>query len=597
MRDVISNTPTRQSRSSRRKFLAQTGTLAASSWLTGCSSSAPRIQQPTGEIDLVLLGGDIHTVGADDRHVSALAIANGRIAATGTDEQIRSLMGNRTARIDLRGRTVLPGINDSHLHLQMWSLSLPPFALDLTYPAVNSIADCVALVGKAAATKSDGEWVVGRGWDQAYLREGRAPTAQDLDAVAPNTPVALVDFSGHALWANSTALKLAGIDRNAVAPVGGVIVKDKAGDPTGLLFEGAAWQLQELIPPATRAQRKTAIISGMQKLLARGITSVTEPGLTAEELDLFGEIAREADAARGAPRLRMTGLIKAGTNRSELAKALAELKGLPTADRRFMSFAGVKIMGDGIPTANKTAWLHAPYEGGGNGSLLLDGATDRERSAELRAMIDMIHRAGMQTGAHVTGDRSIDTVVAAFVESQGNTLRPDPRHYIIHADLVSPGTLNTMRTHRIGANFNPEIKHIIADSQVQSIGRERAAYEWPFRTALDAGVNVACSSDAPVTAGNWLQGLATCVNRRGKQSGEVSGPEQRITLDEAIRTYTMAGAWQDHAEAFKGSLEAGKVADLCVLDTSLARSDSTSYTKANVIMTIIDGTIVHNTGV
>ena len=580
----------------RRTFLSHTGALAASSWLAGCSSSAPTertVSRTSSDIELVMLGGDIHTVAADDRHVSALAIANGRIVATGTDEQIRSLMGNRTQRIDLRGRTVLPGINDSHLHLQMWSLNLPPFAIDVTSPAVNSIADCVALVGKAAAAKPPSEWIIGRGWDQAYLQENRAPTAQDLDAVSADNPVALVDFSGHAMWANSIALKLAGIDRNSVPPAGGVIVKDANGDPTGVLLEGAAWHLRNSIPRASRATRKAAIAAGMQKLLARGITSATEPGLLADELALFGEIAAE----QGTPRLRMTGLIKAGTNRAQLADALGELKDLPQGDRAFMHYAGVKIMGDGIPTGNKTAWLHEPYEEGGNGSMLLDGDTHRERSAEVRAMIDLIHRAGLQAGTHVTGDRSIDTVIAAYVASQGNTSQPDPRHYIIHADLVSPGTLQTMRTHRIGANFNPEIKHLIADSQVQSIGVERAAYEWPFRTAIDSGVNVACSSDAPVTAGNWLQGLATCVNRLGKQSGKISGPAQRISLDEAVRTYTMAGAWQDHAEAFKGSLTPGKVADLCILDSQLASIDSTQYTNSKVIMTMVDGKIVYNSGV
>ncbi len=145
----------------------------------------------------------------------------------------------------------------------------------------------------------------------------------------------------------------------------------------------------------------------------------------------------------------------------------------------------------------------------------------------------------------------------------------------------------------IGANFNPEIKHLIADSQVDSIGPLRAAYEWPYRAALDAGVTVASSSDAPVTEGNWLQGLATCVDRRGKQSGQVSGPEQRIKLDEAIRTYTVAGAWQDRAETVKGSLEPGKLADLCVLDERLSAVGSDKYAGVEVAMTLVDGLVVH----
>jgi predicted amidohydrolase YtcJ len=154
-----------------------------------------------------------------------------------------------------------------------------------------------------------------------------------------------------------------------------------------------------------------------------------------------------------------------------------------------------------------------------------------------------------------------------------------------------------MASSGIGANFNPEIKHLIADAQVHSIGPERAAYEWPYHTALAAGVSVASSSDAPVTPGNWLQGLATMVERKGKQSGMVSGPEERISLDAAIRTYTWAGAWQDHAEHVKGSLEPGKLADLCVLDERISATPPERWAGTSVFMTVVDGRVAYQAGV
>ncbi len=573
-----------QFRPSRRQFMVGASTLVLPGWLASCS--------PSAVADIVMLGGEIHTVDAANRRVEALAIAGGKVFATGTNKEMERFIGANTRRVDLGGRTVLPGINDSHLHLLIWGLSQPPFSIDLTYPTVQSIADVVAAVGQVAATKPAGEWIVGRGWDQPYFSERRAPTAADLDAVTPDHPVALTDFSGHAIWANSRAMAIAGIGADTVPPAGGVIVRDADGNATGELFEGAGWLLREKIPLPTVAQKTAAITVAMQRMLARGITSATDPRLDPPDIELFNEIA----AGSSTQKMRMNGLLGAGVTAVTLREALDSLQQISLPNPAWMQITGVKIMGDGIPTGNKTAWLNEPYEGGGNGSLLVHGETDEERVAELTAMINMIHAEGLQIGTHATGDRTIDTVVAAYQAAQKANPRIDPRHYLIHADMVSEETLATMAAEGIGANFNPEIKYLIADSQVQSIGPLRAAREWPFNSALAAGVQVASSSDAPVTQGNWLQGLATCVERKGKQSGEVSGPEQRITLDQAIRTYTATPAWQDHAEDYKGSLEAGKVADLCVLDERLSAADPSSFAGIKVAMALVDGSVVHDAG-
>jgi predicted amidohydrolase YtcJ len=567
----------------RRKLLARAPVMVAPSWLFSCS--------PQTTADVVLLGGEIHTVDAGNRRVEALAIRQGKVLAAGFKRDIEKLIGPSTRRVDLAGRTVLPGINDSHLHLLGWGLSKPPFALNVTYPVVKSIADVVATVHQAASELPAGQWIVGRGWDQPYLAEGRPPTAADLDVVSPDHPVALTEFSGHAVWVNSKAMMLAGIDVNTQAPPGGVIVRDKQGHPTGLLFEGAAWMLKDKIPPPSLDQRRAALRRAMQNMLARGVTSCTVPGQSPENLRLLNELAAESIAQK----LRVTGLVQAGTSVDSLNAALAAMSELAETNPKWMQMPGVKIMGDGIPTANKTAWLHEPYEGGGNGSLLLEGDSHEDRVAQLHDMIDIIHGRGLQVGTHVTGDRSIDTVVAAYQRVQQLNPQGDKRHYVIHADMVSDNTLQAMAAAQIGANFNPEIKHLIADSQVNSIGPERAAREWPYRSALSLGVNVASSSDAPVTEGNWLQGIATCMNRRGKQSGQVSGPQERISLDQAIRTYTMAGAWQDHAEHYKGSLEPGKAADVCVLDARLSALPSEQFAGVQVAMTLVDGAIVHDT--
>lgn len=536
--------------------------------------------------DLVLVNGLVHTLDPRHRRVAALAVGGGRIMAAGSTAAIRKLAGTATRVIDLAGQSVIPGINDAHFHAAYWGLSQPPFSVDVGYPAVKSIADAVAAVGRAVAAKRPGEWIQGRGWDMPYFAEGRAPTRQDLDRVAPDNPVILTEFSGHAVWVNSKALALAGITRETVPPQGGVVVKDADGEPTGVLFEGAAGLVRRKVPPATPAEQRAGYDLSMKWMLAQGITSYTEPGTDPASIAMMAE--RVASGALGP---RITVLMQGGRSAAAVRNTIAGAARLPQTDAAWLRVAGVKLYADGIPTNNKTAWMYEPYVGGGTGKLVVDGDTDEARSAELQAMVTACHEAGWQIGTHVTGDRGIDAVVAALTAAMAATPRPDPRHYLIHSDLVPRATLAAMAKHGIGANFNASIKHLIADGQVGSIGPERAAYEWPFRTALDAGVHLSNGSDAPVTDGSWRQGLATCVDRKGKQSGTVSGPDQRISFEEALRTFTTGGAWQDRAESWKGTLAPGMAADLCVLDGDIAAMEPAGYPSLKVTLTMVGGRV------
>ena len=547
----------------------------------------PRL--PAAPAERLLRNGQVLTVDARFTVAEAVAIGEGRILGTGTASALRPLLGPGTEVIDLGGRTVLPGINDSHLHCTSWGLTRPPYYLDLGFPTVTSIADVVAQVRAAATSRPPEQWIRGRGWDVTYFAEGRQPTRQDLDAVAPEHPVVLFEFSGHAVWVNSRALALAGITRESVPPAGGVIVKDATGEPTGLLFEGATGPVYRVLPDFTEAERVRAIEEALAALPAEGITSFTEPGTDQFSLGVYARLARE-----GKLTSRITALVRGGNSTAALEQVLAEFQPLRDVDPRQLRVTGIKLFADGIPTGNRTAWLSEAYVGGGLGSLTVDGATDAERLATLRGLIAMAHRAGFQVGTHATGDAAIAAAVEAYVDVMSRMPRSDPRHYIIHGDLARPGTLRLMARHGIGANFNASIKQVIADGQPSAIGAERAAYEWPYRTALDLGVHVSSASDAPVTVPNWRQGLATCLARRGRKSGKVFGPEQRITLAEAVRTYTTGGAWQDYAETWKGTLEPGMAADLCVVDGRLLETDPDVLPTVPVLLTIAGGRVVYD---
>ncbi|MFI2211667.1 amidohydrolase [Streptomyces sp. NPDC020141] len=559
--------------------------------------------------DMVFLDGRVVTVDAEFSVVSALAVTGGTISAVGGREDVEPLIGPDTRVVDLRGATLLPGINDSHLHGCAFGMSTPPLSVDLSHPAVSSLADVAEAVREAVGTLPDGQWITGHGWDTGYLAEcvadpSRQPSRHDLDAVSPDRPVVLYSFSGHATWVNSKALELIGVDRHTVAPPGGAIVADEAGEPTGLLHEGAQALIQNALPPLSRQERTEAIRSTLATLARLGVTSYTEPGLGpggdgimrgalgAETLDVYRGLLADGElTARLGVLLLPTGMTSTA---EEFARALAGLGDVGDADPRRLAIHGIKIFADGI-VPNKTSWMHEPYVGGGCGSLCVGGDTDAERVAEIETMIRHAHAAGHQLGVHVTGDRASDTVADAFAAAAAEHPRADARHYIIHGDFLTAHSMKVLAAHDFGVNMNPTIKWTVADMEEEFVGAGRAAYAWPYRDAIDAGVRVASGSDAPVTHPDWRQGVATMVLRESKAAGRVSGPEQRIGLAEAIRTYTIAAAWQDFADDWKGSLEPGKVADLCVLDGDLLAADPHDIPEMPVVLTVVDGRVVHDT--
>lgn len=569
-----------------------------------CAGSAAcfnRLMARDGEApDLVLRRGQIVTA-CDDKVVEAMAVRRNRVSAVGRDDEVSSLIGPFTEVVDLDGRTVVPGINDSHLHLGYLGAVRPPLAVDVGFPAVRSIADVVRAVKSARPVNG---WVKGNGWDVGYLedaRPGRLPSRDDLDAAVGAVPVALRDFSGHQLWVNSRALELAGIDSSTPDPSGGVIVKDAAGRPTGLLREAACGLVDRILPPLTDTELDQALDTARQIMHAEGITSVTDaalgPGGNAFEGGAAGERFLQRLAERAGPEdfsLRTTVLLAfSPLTTSSLHEVTRHLDSFvpPPTKQGWFCVAGIKFFADGVPP-NKTGWVSQPYAGGGCGCLTVVGDTDAQRLADLQTMIDLAHQAGFQIGVHVTGDRAIDATVRSLVRAQHRSPRPDPRHYVIHADLAGREALDLLALHGFGASMQPAIKWTIADLMSQMLGEERAGRQWPMRSALDAGVRVTSSSDAPITFPNWRQGVETAVLRESKATGEVHGPDERITVLEAIRTFTVNGAWQDRAEGWKGSLLPGMAADFCVLDGRLLGADAHQIARMPIAATAVDGRLV-----
>ncbi|MFI8995099.1 amidohydrolase [Streptomyces sp. NPDC053542] len=566
---------------------------------------------PTAPADLVLLNGHALTLDAAFRTAEAVAVRGGRIAATGTTSELRPLIGPRTEVVDLAGGTVLPGINDSHLHACAFGATRPPLAVDVSSPTVSSIADIRAAVRAQADRQPPGTWIFGNGWDIGYLDEcrkdsARTPTRWDLDEVSPDHPVLLYEFSGHTAWLNSRALEAAGITPDTDAPPGGIIERRADGAPTGILRESAQELVNTVIPAMTEAAREAAIRAAIDVCHAEGITSFTEPGLGPGGKSLFLGSADTATlkvyarmAREGQLRARVSVLLlplEMGGAAAGLPDRLAALEGLcDGADPRLLSVLGVKLFADGVPPS-RTAWMSEEYaNGGGHGSLCLHGRTHTQRVDELNAIIRHVHATGHQLGVHITGDAGIDAVVDAFAAAQLDHPRPDARHYIIHGDFASPRALATLAKHGWGANMNPGVKDTIADLMDGIVGPERSAYQWPVRSAVDAGIPVTASSDAPITYPNWRAGVSSMLLRRSKATGRPSGPDQCVDLQTALRAYTTHATRQDFAESWKGTVTPGKTADLCVLAGDLLHTPPEDIPSLPVTMTIFDGEIVHDT--
>ena len=401
------------------------GAAAAASAVTG---AGPASWSASGPADLVLFGGRVMLLDSRFGVVEAIAIRNGVVVAAGDSRDLRRHIGRRTEVVNLRGRTALPGINDSHLHGIRTGLALPPYNLDVGAPNVSSIADIAIEVRDAVATAAPGAWIRGKGWNRDKLAERRDPTRADLDAVSPNNPVALVDWSNHELWVNSKALQVAGITAETQPLPSGVIVKDAAGQPTGLLFETAMKLVNVLIPPFTREEQAGALQSHIDLALSLGITSYTEPGVGALQRGIYEEL----DAA-GRLRVRVTALLSNAddtypVNAAQVREILANAAPRKSWRTGRFRINGVKLRADGVPIASRTGWMRDPYVGGGRGSLITEGDTDAEKVAELSRMVELVHRARLQVGTHATGDAAVDAVVAAYADAVGDRNRHDLRH-------------------------------------------------------------------------------------------------------------------------------------------------------------------------
>ncbi|MEV7009322.1 amidohydrolase [Streptosporangium sp. NPDC051022] len=525
--------------------------------------------------DLILVNGLVRTM--DERGTAqAVAVAGGRVTAVGSTAEIAALRVPQTEVVDLAGRTLLPGIHDGHIHLADWSLRRAPYSVDLSEAA--SLADVRAAVRAAAARTGAGGWIRGHGWYEGRIAElaGRPPTRHDLDEVSPDHPVVLGHFSEHGVWANTAALRRCGIGE----------------DGTGMLLETDADLVLSRMPEPTPAERDAALREAAGQLNRLGVTSVTDPMVSPE---LTGLYLRARNAGSLSVRVNMllhwTGLARPNSV-EELERALTYCGVSSGLGDEWLRVAGCKLFADGVP-ALLTAWTWRPYADGCLGGLVVDGDSDEERYDELITMIRMLHGRRFQVQVHATGDRACDAAMDGFAAAQRDDPWPRARHAIIHANLLSKATAERMAEHGFPVNINSLIKWTVADKLEGLYGDERAGYTMPARTLIDAGVHLADTSDAPVVEPDWRRAVEFLVLREARGSGRVSGPDQRIGREEALRAWTAEAAYQEGTDHLKGTVTPGKLADFAVLGADPMAVDAHELHALPVEMTFAGGELIH----
>jgi len=561
--------------------------------------------------DTIFTNAKVITVDENFNIQQALAIKDGIIIATGSDDDIKKMATPETQIFDLKGKSILPGINDSHMHGPLFGATRPPLSLDLTFPNIKSIADMVLALKEKVATVQPGEWIRGFGWDQSTLEECKSdplklPRKKDIDAVSPDNPVVFTDFSAHTMLVNSKALEIAKITTDTPDPESGEMERYPAtGEITGIFKElGAQALVAKHVPLLTRAEKKQAVLTAMEHLSKNGVTSFTDaaigPGgeayvygvMSAEFCEIYQELLSEGRLTTRVTILLLMGDYGALTL-EDIKENFKTFDFPKSSDTNWLNYPGVKIFVDGIPLTY-SSWMNEDYISGdaGHGTSVIPGDTDQDQSDKLFEMIKYIHSKKYQIGIHATGDRAIDTAVDGLVCAVEENPVSDLRHYIIHADFISSDKAKLLAKHNFGVSMQPFIKAMICDFESAVVGEELAAYEFPAKTVLKAGIPLTNSSDAPVTYPDWRMGIQAAVLRESLVSGTVSGPEECLSVEEAIRAYTINGAWQDHMENIKGSIEKGKLADLCIIDTDILTAPLNEIGSIKVLMTIVGGKIV-----
>ena len=522
----------------------------------------------TGTVDLILTNGKIITVDDEFSILNTVVVDDGRIIETGGAELALKYQSDET--VDLQGKVLMPGFNDSHTHIR----GRPQRYIELG--DVSSISEIQDLIRTKITEIGEGEWVTGYGWSEDELEEGRRPLRADLDAAAPNNPVILTRAGGHSAVVNSSALNRADVSLATPQPEGGVIERGQDGQLNGIIRERQEL-VGRLVPDSTYEELIASLETNLNDLLRLGITSITDASKPPGQFAMWEELY---------------GTAKLPLPRSQVQFQWFDVDGINDVKARvgkgtdFLKIGPIKVFADGGFTG-PAAYTLEPYRNQGEYRGYLNMPP-----RELAAHLNEIHDAGWQIGIHAIGDAAIVMVVNILADALERNPREDHRHYLNHFSMRPPElTMDLMAEHQIHITQQPNFTYTLEGRYVDNLDGWRLQHNNPLRSPMDHGIKVAISSDIlPIGP---MVGIYAAVTRKG-MTGTVYGADEAITREEAIRAYTATGAYLNFEEDIKGSIEPGKFADMIVLSDDILSVTDEQIMDIQVLGTYVDGKLVYS---
>ena len=521
------------------------------------------------EADLVLIACNVLTMNPAQPHAEAIAIKEDRIVKVGTKEEINSWIGKNTKVLELKEETVIPGLIDTHLHIADFGR----FLTWLDLKGVKSIKEIQKIIKKRAQGTPQGKWILGQGWDQTSFTEKRILNIQDLDEAALDHPVIIYHQSGCMCVVNNKALELAGVTKETNSPSGGTIEHEpETGEPTGVLRENAMNLIWKVIPDPDEEEVLDATSLACEKIVEAGVTSVHWIVSSWSEIRIIQRLRAEN-------RLPIRVYILFPV---DILDQIASLRSRKDIDDDWVRIGGVKLFADGSLAA-RTASLKEPYS---------DDITTKGKllytPKEISALVAKLHKANFRLAIHAMGDQAIEMVVSILEKTLKESPKKNHRYRIEHAAVLNKELIHRIK--KLGVIIAVQPRTIISEftswSATDHLGLKRARWLYPLKTLIKESIWVSGGSDCPMEQISPFSGIHAAVTRQ-------FFPEEQITVDEALRMYTVNAAYASFDENIKGSIEEGKLADLTVISRDPRTTPPNKIEDIKVKMTIVGGKMVY----